>query len=135
MTKISKEPSSSFTTMVRPNPHSLKSTAYLKPLQANGLSNTQRLKPNRGEPDYVLFHSNQGSEYTAFTFRQALERCNAVQSFSKKGYPYDNTCCESFFRHMKRECINRKTFHNQEGLRLCCFEYINRYNTKRPLIE
>ena len=41
-------------------------------------------------------------------------------------------CCESFFRHMKRECINRKTFHNQDELRLCCFEYINRYNSKRP---
>ena len=33
---------------------------------------------DRGEPDYVLFHSDQGSEYTAFTFRQTLEKCNAV---------------------------------------------------------
>lgn len=87
---------------------------------------------DRGEPDYILFHSGQGSEYTAFTFRQTLEKYNAVQSFSKKGYPYDNACCESFFRHMKRECINRKSFRNQEDLRLSCFEYINRYNTKRP---
>ncbi|SFE65843.1 Integrase core domain-containing protein, partial [Peptostreptococcaceae bacterium pGA-8] len=66
------------------------------------------------------------------TFRQILERCNVIQSFSQKGYPYDNACCESFFRHMKRECINRKAFRNQGELRLCCFEYINRYNTKRP---
>lgn len=87
---------------------------------------------DRGEPDYVLFHSDQGSEYTAFTFRQTLEKCNAVQSFSKKGYPYDNACCESFFRHMKCECINRNSFRNQDELRLCCFEYINRYNSKRP---
>ena len=65
---------------------------------------------DRGEPDYVLFRSDQGSEYTAFAFRQMLEVCNAVQSFSKKGYPYDNACCESFFLHMKRECINRKSF-------------------------
>ena len=87
---------------------------------------------NRGEPDYVLFHSDQGSEYTAFTFRQTLEKYNAVQSFSKKGYPYDNACCESFFRHMKRECIDRKSYRSQNELRLCCFEYINRYNSKRP---
>ncbi len=33
---------------------------------------------DRGEPNYVLFHSDQGSEYTAFTFRQTLEKCNAV---------------------------------------------------------
>ena len=87
---------------------------------------------DRGEPEFVLFHSDQGSEYTAHTFRQALEKCHVVQSFSKKGYPYDNACCESFFRHMKRECINRRSFRNQEALRLTCFEYIQRYNTKRP---
>lgn len=87
---------------------------------------------DRGEPEYVLFHSDRGSEYTAYTFRQALEKRNVVQSFSQKGYPYDNVCCESFFRHMKRECINRKSFRNQDDLRLCCFEYINRYNSKRP---
>ncbi len=87
---------------------------------------------DRGEPDFVLFHSDQGSEYTSRTFRRHLEQNNIVQSFSKKGYPYDNACCESFFRHMKRECIDRKSFRNQEELRLTCFEYITRYNTKRP---
>jgi len=87
---------------------------------------------DRGEPEYVLFHSDRGSEYTAFTFRQMLERCNVVQSFSQKGYQYDNACMESFFHHMKRECINRKSFRNPGELRLCCFEYINRYNSKCP---
>ena len=92
----------------------------------------QKAYLNRGEPEYILFHSNQGSEYTAFTFRQTLEKFNVIQSFSKKGYPYDNACCESFLRHMKRECINRKSFRNQDELRLCCFEYISRYDSKRP---
>ncbi|HFI0518543.1 TPA: IS3 family transposase, partial [Streptococcus suis] len=69
---------------------------------------------NRGEPHFLLFHSDQGAEYTSLIFRQTLERCDAVQSFSKKGYPYDNACCESFFHHMKRECINRKSFRNKE---------------------
>ncbi len=87
---------------------------------------------DRGKPDFILFHSDQGSEYTAFAFRQILEQYKAIQSFSKKAYPYDNAVCESFFRHMKRECINRKCFHNQDELRLTCFEYISRYNTKRP---
>ena len=87
---------------------------------------------DRGEPEYVLFHSDQGSEYTALTFRQKLERYNVVQSFSQKGYPYDNAYLESFFHHMRRECIDRKSFRNQDDLRLCCFEYINRYHSKRP---
>ena len=92
----------------------------------------QKAFSDRGEPEFVMFHSDRGSEYTAFTFRQMLEKNNVIQSFSKKGYPYDNACCASFLRHMKRECLNRKVFHNQDELRLCCFEYINRYNSKRP---
>ena len=51
---------------------------------------------NRGCPEYVLFHSDRGSEYTAFSFRQRLDKCNVIQSFSKKGYPYDSACCDSF---------------------------------------
>ena len=43
-----------------------------------------------------------------------------------------NTTISCFLRNMKRECIHRKSFRNQAELRLCCFEYINRYNTKRP---
>lgn len=86
----------------------------------------------RGKPEFVLFHSDQGSEYTAFSFRKTLENCNAVQSFSKKGYPYDNAVCECFFRHMKRECLNRKQFRNQKELQRTCAQYISRYNSKRP---
>lgn len=87
---------------------------------------------NRGYPEYVLFHSDRGSEYTAFTFRRLLDKCNVIQSFSKKGYPFDNACCESFFKQMKREEINRRKYHSLKELYLSCFEYIERYNSKRP---
>lgn len=87
---------------------------------------------SRGNPSSVLFHSDRGAEYTASAFREFLETYHALQSFSRKGYPYDNACCESFFKQMKRECLNRKTFHNKEEFRLTCFEYIERYNAKRP---
>ena len=56
---------------------------------------------DRGKPEFVLFHSEQSSEYIAFTFRQTLEKCNVVQSFSPKGYPYDNAVCESFWYWLK----------------------------------
>lgn len=60
-----------------------------------------------------------------------MDECNCLQSFSKKGYPYDNACCESFFKQMKREELNRRTFHLLVEFRLFCFKYIERYN-KRP---
>ncbi len=87
---------------------------------------------NRNRPKFVLFHSDRGSEYTAFSFRQLLEKCHILQSFSKKGYPYDNACLESFFKQMKRECLNLFTFHSIHDFKLTCFEFIERYNSKRP---
>ncbi|WP_229441280.1 IS3 family transposase [Enterococcus sp. BWT-B8] len=35
----------------------------------------------------VLFHTDQGSQYTSFEFRQYLEDHSIVQSLSKPGYP------------------------------------------------
>lgn len=52
----------------------------------------------RNAPYGLMFHSDQGSQYTAFAFRQLLDSLNVVQSFSKKGYPFDNACCECFFK-------------------------------------
>ena len=70
---------------------------------------------------------------SAFTFRQLLDSLNVVQSFSKKGYPFDNACCECFFKYLKKEETNRKCYHSLTELRLSVFEYIEGYyNTKRP---
>ena len=87
---------------------------------------------NRNRPNFVLFHSDRGSEYTALSFRQLLDQCHILQSFSKKGYPFDNACCESFFKQMKRECLNRFSFRSFNDFKLTCFEFIERYNSKRP---
>ena len=81
----------------------------------------------------LVFHSDQGSEYTAFCFRKMLDDYNVVQSFSKKGYPFDNACCESFFKFIKKERLNRRTYNSMEELRVDVFEYIESfYNNKRP---
>jgi len=87
---------------------------------------------NRGCPQNMLFHSDRGSEYTGYKFRQLMDECNCLQSFSKKECPYDNACLESFFKQMKREELNRRTFHSLEEFRLSCFKYIERYNDRRP---
>lgn len=87
---------------------------------------------NRNVKHGLIFHSDQGSEYTAFAFRQLLDSLNVVQSFSKKGYPFDNACCESFFKFLKKNLTNRKTYHTLEELRLDVFQYFNMYNTRIP---
>lgn len=56
-----------------------------------------------------------------------------VQSFSKKGYPFDNACCECFFKYLKKEETDRKCYRSLQELQLSIFEYIEGYyNSKRP---
>ena len=55
----------------------------------------QKAYYSRNCPAGLMFHSDRGSQYTAFAFRKLLDELNVVQSFSKKGYPFDNACCES----------------------------------------
>lgn len=87
----------------------------------------------RNAPFGLMFHSDRGSQYTAFAFRQLLDTLNVVQSFSKKGYPFDNACCECFFKYLKKEEVNRKTYHSLQELHFSVFEYIEGfYNSKRP---
>ena len=60
-----------------------------------------------------------------------LDSLNVVKSFSKKGYPFDNACCECFFKYLKKEETNRKCYRSLTELQLSVFEYIEGYyNTK-----
>lgn len=80
-----------------------------------------------------MFHSDQGTQYTVFAFRQLLDSLNVVQSFSKKGYPFDNACCECFFKYLKKEETDRKHYHSLHELQLFIFKYIEGYySSKRP---
>ena len=87
----------------------------------------------RNAPYGLMFHSDQGTQYTSYAFRQLLDSLHVVQSFSKKGYPFDNACCECFFKYLKKEETNRKCYSSLKELQLSIFEYIERYyNSKRP---
>jgi transposase InsO family protein len=87
----------------------------------------------RGYPKGVLFHSDRGCQYTSKDFRNILDKEEFVQSFSAKGHPYDNAVAECFFKYLKKEELNRRTFNTIKELNLSLFEYIEGYyNTKRP---
>ena len=57
----------------------------------------------RQQPNNLMFYSDQGSQYTAFVFRQHLRELKVKQSFSTPGNPYDNAVCESFFHTQKKK--------------------------------
>ena len=54
------------------------------------------------------------------------------RSYSKKAYPWDNACIESFHAIIKREWLNRFKIQNFEHAYQLVFEYLEAfYNTKR----
>ena len=53
---------------------------------------------NRGYPKAVLYHSDQGSQYTARAFQTLMRLYQVTVSMSAKGNCYDNAAMESFFQ-------------------------------------
>ena len=87
---------------------------------------------NRQPSSNLLFHSDQGSNYTSNEFRKYLKSLNITQSFSRPGTPYDNSVIESFFGSFKREGLYRYRFKTERDFFEAIDEYIKFYNEKRP---
>lgn len=86
----------------------------------------------RGSPKDLLFHSDQGTQYTGHKFRSLLHDCDVTQSFSAPGVPHDNAPMESFFASLKVEEIHRYSYHGISDLAASLKEYLEFYNHKRP---
>ena len=87
---------------------------------------------NRGEPNDLLFHSDQGAQYTSIEFMNTLKALKIKQSFSNPGNPYDNAVMESFFATLKREEVHRKKYKDYDDLKESISKYIIFYNNVRP---
>jgi putative transposase len=55
----------------------------------------------------MMFHSDRGSQFTSYAFRESLAKYGAVQSMSGTGRCYDNARMESFFATLKKEKLYR----------------------------
>lgn len=80
----------------------------------------------------LIFHSDQGSQYTSYAFRQLLKKWKITQSFSNAGTPHDNAVMESFFAVFKKEEFYRSAYRSEAEMRKKIDEYIAFYNKKRP---
>lgn len=80
----------------------------------------------------LIFHSDLVSEYTSNDLKNLCKEFNIIQSFSKKGCPYDNACIESFHSSIKKEEIYRSTYRTFSEANMAIFKYIEGwYNRKR----
>jgi putative transposase len=58
----------------------------------------------------VIFHTDQGSEYTADLFGAACRNLGVTQSMGRVGSALDNAAAESFFSTLEHELLSRRQF-------------------------
>jgi transposase InsO family protein len=63
---------------------------------------------NRQQPNTrkLMFHSDQGVQYSAKVFSDKLALLNITQSMSRRGNCWDNAVMERFFRSLKTKRDN-----------------------------
>ncbi|UYZ14564.1 IS3 family transposase [Brevibacillus sp. WF146] len=85
----------------------------------------------KGDVSGVLLHSDQGFQYTSRQYHNLLKQYNITASMSRKGNCLDNACMESFFSHLKSECMYLHNFQTDEEVHHAVDRYIRFYNHKR----
>jgi putative transposase len=79
----------------------------------------------------LLHHSDQGSQYTGFSYQTLLADLNSQVSMSRVGNCYDNALMESFSSTLKTERLTDR-LPSHAAARLAIFEFIEVwYNRQR----
>lgn len=77
-------------------------------------------KPKAG----LIFHSDRGTQFASYAFRNLMDHYGFVQSMSSSGNCYDNAMMESFFHTLKTELIYFEKYQTKGEARGSIFEYI-----------
>ena len=84
-----------------------------------------------GAVDGVIFHTDQGGEYTGALFAQACARAGITQSMGRTGSALDNAVAESFTSTLEFELLRGARFTTREQARHAVAAWIEEYNTVR----
>ena len=84
-------------------------------------------KPGKG----LLFHSDQGSQYTSKRYRQRLEKYHIKASMSGIGTCWDNAVVERFFGSLKNEWLLKVYHLSRQTMTQDVEHYIRYYNHDR----
>jgi putative transposase len=79
----------------------------------------------------VVFHTDQGSEYTAGSFRAACQRLAVAQSMGRPGSALDNAVIESWHSTLEFELRSLHSFATQAAARIAVAAWIEDYNHVR----
>lgn len=88
------------------------------------------LKTRRPKPG-LLFHSDRGSVYACYDFKDLLAEHLARPSMSRKGNCWDNAVSESFFSSLKGDWLDRFVFETRADAKREAFYFIEAFYNRR----
>ena len=83
-----------------------------------------------GKPD--IFNTDQGSQFTSFTFTNTLRDAGIRISMDGRGRWMDNVFIERLWRSLKYECVFLNAFETGSEARVGIGRWISYYNAGRP---
>ena len=79
----------------------------------------------RAPPKGCIYHTDRGSQYCSYNYRNILRQHGFNVPMSGKGNCYDNAAVETFFKTIKAELIWRRSWDTRRQAEVAIFEYIN----------
>ena len=80
----------------------------------------------------LIHHSDRGSQYCCYEYRELLEQFGMNASMSRKGNCFDNAPMESFWGTLKQELVHHRRYRNRQEAIQDITEYIEIfYNRQR----
>ena len=80
----------------------------------------------------MIVHSDRGSQYCSFDFKELIKKNECLQSMNSTGNCYDNAVTESFFHTLKTELVYHEKYETRDQARKSIFKYIEIfYNRNR----
>ena len=95
------------------------------------LDQLKKLKFEKG----AILHSDQGTQFTNFGYREKLKSMGLTQSMSRRGNCWDNACIENFFGQLKTEAPCWSTPETLLEVYQSTHDYIYYYNNKRIITK
>ena len=89
----------------------------------------QRRRPQAG----LLTHTDRGTQYSSSDYRQILQEHGFKQSMSAKGECYDNAPTESFFKTLKTEEVDRRSYKTRTEAAQAIFHFIEVFYNRQRL--
>jgi putative transposase len=89
------------------------------------------IEQRQPEDGATVIHSDQGTQFTSWTFTQRAIDSGLVPSMGSVGDCYDNAMIESFWSRMQVELLDRKRWKTRIELSNAIFEYLEIFHNRR----